>query len=85
MLAASTIPLVALFQVFDATGAVTNGILRARGRQVCSYLQPKSATHVPPNIVYWSTFESFVCLCSPSCHVETNSFVAHVQSILYHR
>ena len=33
-LVASIIPLVALFQVFDATSAVTNGVLRARGRQV---------------------------------------------------
>lgn len=31
---ASIIPLVALFQVFDATAGVTNGVLRARGRQV---------------------------------------------------
>lgn len=29
------LPLVALFQVFDALGAVAGGILRARGMQVC--------------------------------------------------
>lgn len=33
-LVASIVPLVALFQVFDATAAVTGGVLRARGRQV---------------------------------------------------
>jgi MATE family multidrug resistance protein len=33
-LVASIIPLVALYQVFDAISAVTGGILRARGRQV---------------------------------------------------
>jgi len=31
---ATIIPLVALFQVFDGTAGVTNGILRARGKQV---------------------------------------------------
>ncbi|KAJ6548473.1 multidrug/Oligosaccharidyl-lipid/Polysaccharide flippase [Mycena capillaripes] len=31
---ASTLPLVALFQLFDSTTAVTGGILRARGKQV---------------------------------------------------
>jgi MATE family multidrug resistance protein len=36
-LVASILPLVSLFQVFDATTAVTGGILRARGKQVsCS-------------------------------------------------
>ena len=33
-LVASILPLVSLFQVFDATSAVTGGILRARGKQV---------------------------------------------------
>jgi predicted Co/Zn/Cd cation transporter (cation efflux family) len=35
-LVASILPLVALFQVFDATSAVTGGVLRARGKQVSS-------------------------------------------------
>ncbi|KAG5634975.1 hypothetical protein H0H81_000164 [Sphagnurus paluster] len=34
-LVASILPLVALFQVFDGNAAVTAGILRARGKQVC--------------------------------------------------
>ncbi|KAG6899947.1 hypothetical protein C0993_005070 [Termitomyces sp. T159_Od127] len=33
-LVASILPLVALFQVFDGNAAVTDGILRARGKQV---------------------------------------------------
>lgn len=36
-LTASILPLVALFQVFDGNCAVTAGILRARGKQVCDY------------------------------------------------
>ncbi|KAG5352495.1 hypothetical protein C0989_002049 [Termitomyces sp. Mn162] len=35
-LVASILPLVALFQVFDGNAAVTDGILRARGKQVSS-------------------------------------------------
>lgn len=34
-LVASIIPLVALFQAFAGNTAVTAGILRARGKQVC--------------------------------------------------
>lgn len=34
ILVASIIPLVALFQVLDGLAGVTNGILRARGKQV---------------------------------------------------
>lgn len=34
-LVASILPLVALFQVFDGLSAVSGGILRARGKQVC--------------------------------------------------
>lgn len=39
VLTAAILPLVALFQVFDGTAAVTGGILRARGKQVnrCEY------------------------------------------------
>ena len=33
-LVAAILPIVALFQVFDATSAVNSGILRATGRQV---------------------------------------------------
>lgn len=33
-LVAAILPLVSLFQVFDALSAVTNGVLRARGKQV---------------------------------------------------
>lgn len=33
-LVASILPLVALFQVFDGTTAITGGIFRARGKQV---------------------------------------------------
>lgn len=36
-LVATVIPLVALFQVFDGVSAVTNGVLRARGKQVRSH------------------------------------------------
>ena len=35
-LVASIMPLLALFQVFDGTSAVTAGIFRARGKQVSS-------------------------------------------------
>lgn len=38
-LVASILPLVALFQVFDATCAVTGGILRAQGKQVSPNLK----------------------------------------------
>ncbi|KAF9254337.1 MATE efflux family protein [Marasmius fiardii PR-910] len=34
----SILPLMAMFQIFDATGAVTSGILRARGKQVTGAL-----------------------------------------------
>jgi MATE family multidrug resistance protein len=40
-LVASILPIVALFQVFDGLSAVTGGILRARGKQVC-------LRHLPP-------------------------------------
>jgi MATE family multidrug resistance protein len=33
-LVASILPVVAVFQVFDGTNAVSGGILRARGKQV---------------------------------------------------
>jgi hypothetical protein len=36
----ATIPFVALVQVFDGTVAVTNGILRARGKQVSELGDP---------------------------------------------
>jgi hypothetical protein len=42
---ACTLPVVALFQFFDSTTAVTGGILRARGKQVQSF----------PNVVSLST------------------------------
>ena len=34
-LVASILPILALFQVFDGTAAVTAGILRAQGKQAC--------------------------------------------------
>jgi Na+-driven multidrug efflux pump len=37
-LVASILPLVAMYQVFDGIAAVTSGILRARGKQVCARL-----------------------------------------------
>jgi len=46
ILVASIIPLVALFQVFDATSATTNGILRARGRQFTGALLNLSAYYI---------------------------------------
>lgn len=62
-LVASIIPLVALFQVFDATSAVTNGVLRARGRQVRILIVEVrvSGIYVPLNLVHWRVVESFVC------------------------
>lgn len=58
---ASILPLVALFQIFDGMGAVTNGVLRARGRQVCL---PAACgllvTKVASTVVYGRTLESFV-------------------------
>lgn len=45
-LVASIIPLVALFQVFDGNAAITAGILRARGKQVCQqgfYILPSNS------------------------------------------
>jgi len=42
-LVAAVLPIVALFQVFDSTTAVTGGILRARGKQVLSALLNLSA------------------------------------------
>jgi len=45
-LVASIIPFVALFQVFDATSAVTNGVLRARGRQFTGALLNLSAYYI---------------------------------------
>lgn len=39
-LVASILPVVALFQVFDGLGAVTGGILRAAGKQVCTRALP---------------------------------------------
>ncbi|KAK1226834.1 ethionine resistance protein [Marasmius sp. AFHP31] len=40
------LPLMALFQVFDATGAITSGILRARGKQLTGALLNLSAYYV---------------------------------------
>ncbi|KAL4260757.1 multi antimicrobial extrusion (MATE) family protein [Pleurotus pulmonarius] len=45
-LVASILPLVALFQVFDGTSAVTSGILRARGKQFTGALLNLSAYYV---------------------------------------
>ncbi|KAH7882453.1 hypothetical protein F5I97DRAFT_1931629 [Phlebopus sp. FC_14] len=45
-LVASILPLVALFQVFDGTGAITGGIFRARGKQFTSALLNLSAYYV---------------------------------------
>ncbi|KAK7031271.1 ethionine resistance protein [Paramarasmius palmivorus] len=42
----STLPLVALFQVFDGNSAVANGVLRARGKQVTGALLNLSAYYV---------------------------------------
>ncbi|KAF7348491.1 RNA helicase [Mycena venus] len=45
-LVAAILPLVALFQVFDGTGAVTGGILRARGKQMTGALLNLSAYYI---------------------------------------
>ncbi|KAK7031277.1 ethionine resistance protein [Paramarasmius palmivorus] len=45
-LVTTVLPLMALFQVFDATGAVTSGILRARGKQVTGAILNISAYYV---------------------------------------
>ncbi|KAJ7033193.1 MATE efflux family protein [Mycena alexandri] len=45
-LVASILPLVAMFQVFDGTGAVTGGILRAKGKQMTGALLNLSAYYV---------------------------------------
>ncbi|KAG0697233.1 MATE efflux family protein [Suillus ampliporus] len=45
-LVASILPLVAVFQVFDGTSAVTGGILRARGKQFTGALLNLSAYYV---------------------------------------
>ena len=37
-LVASILPILGLFQVFDGWNAVTAGILRAKGKQVCTYI-----------------------------------------------
>ncbi|KAG7092076.1 hypothetical protein E1B28_008455 [Marasmius oreades] len=42
----SILPLMAMFQVFDATGAVTSGILRARGKQVTGAFLNISAYYI---------------------------------------
>lgn len=39
-LVAHILPLVAMFQIFDGVAGVTNGILRARGKQVRLLLRP---------------------------------------------
>jgi Na+-driven multidrug efflux pump len=61
-LVASIIPLVALFQVFDATSAVTNGVLRARGRQVRILIGEVHVlcVYVSLNLVHWRVVKSFV-------------------------
>ncbi|KAJ7138459.1 MATE efflux family protein [Mycena crocata] len=45
-LVASILPLVALFQVFDGTSAVTGGILRAKGKQMTGALLNLSAYYI---------------------------------------
>lgn len=45
-LVASILPLVALFQVFDGTAAVTGGILRAQGKQLTGAVLNLSAYYV---------------------------------------
>jgi len=45
-LVASILPLVALFQVFDATSAVTGGIMRAMGKQFTGALLNLSAYYI---------------------------------------
>lgn len=62
---ASILPLVALFQVFDGLSAVTAGILRARGKQVCrpSEFWSLASLNVP-TIVYGSPFEPQVGVLS---------------------
>ena len=80
-LVASILPIVALFQIFDGVSAVTNGVLRARGRQVrlptgCAL----SATDAPLIIVHRRASESFVSRYPTGCYLSNNS-----QSILCHR
>lgn len=45
-LVATILPIVALFQVFDGVGAVTAGILRARGKQALGALLNLSAYYI---------------------------------------
>ncbi|ESK90818.1 multidrug oligosaccharidyl-lipid polysaccharide flippase [Moniliophthora roreri MCA 2997] len=45
-LVSTVLPLMALFQVFDATAAVTSGILRARGKQITGALLNISAYYI---------------------------------------
>ncbi|KAK7451018.1 ethionine resistance protein, variant 2 [Stygiomarasmius scandens] len=45
-LVASIIPLLAMFQVFDANAAITSGILRARGKQIMGAVLNISAYYV---------------------------------------
>ncbi|ESK88255.1 multidrug oligosaccharidyl-lipid polysaccharide flippase [Moniliophthora roreri MCA 2997] len=46
VMVSSTLPLVALFQVFDGNSAVVSGILRARGKQVTGALLAISAYYI---------------------------------------